>query len=137
MLHKSRTWQVSDWNLTLEQMAEIARESDWNFCLCQAFHLVIDGREIYLLNDSNHADPLHYFQEYAPVVVTSKRETAPGQWLCAGVQIESLTVNMKGGKSISELLARLGNPANDCNSLAILFEFHLDRGDKHICLHCA
>lgn len=136
MLHKQRTWQVSDWNLTLEQMAEIARESDWNFCLCQAFHLSIAGREIYLLNDSNFPDPLHYYQEYAPVIVTSKQETAPGQWLCMGIQIESLTVNMAGGTPLLELLTSLGDETNDCETLAVPFEFRLDSGDKHACQHC-
>ena len=136
MLHKNRTWQVSDWNLTLEQMAEIAKESDWNFCLCQGFHLFINGREVYLLNDSNQPDPLHYFQEYAPVVITERKEIAPGQWLCVGVPIESLTVNMKGGAPLVKLLESLGKPANDCGSLAVPFEFRLDSGESHTCEHC-
>jgi hypothetical protein len=134
MLHKKRTWQVSDWNLTIEQMAEIAKESGWNFCLCQAFHLLIAGREIYLLNDSIHPDPLHYYQEYAPVIVTSKQETAPGRWRCAGFQIESLTVNMEGGTPLSSLLESLGDPANDCGITAVTFT--LEAGDRHSCGDC-
>ena len=136
MLHKKRTWQVTDWNLTTEQMAEIAKESGWNFCLCQGFHLVINGREVYLLNDSNFPDPLHYYQEYAPVIVTEKKEITAGQWLCVGVQIESLTVNMEGGTPLVKLLESLGDPANDCGSLAVPFEFRLDQGEKHTCENC-
>ena len=134
MLHKNRVWQISDWSLSPEQMAEIAKESGWNFCLCQGFHLVIEGREVYFLNDSNHADPLHYYQEYAPVVVTEKREIAPGQWQCLGTQIESLTVNMPGGTPLIKLLESMGDPNQDCGLNAV--SFRLDAGDQHTCQHC-
>ena len=134
MLHKNRTWQVTDWNLTIEQLAIIARESGWNFCLCQAFHLVVDGREIYFLNDSNEPDPLHYYQEYAPVIMTEKTEVAPGKFVCTGQQIESFTVNMEGGASLLELLRTLGDPGQDCGAHAVTF--HLDDGEKHTCQHC-
>jgi hypothetical protein len=135
MLNKNRTWQVSDWNLTIEQMVEIAKESDWNFCLCQGFHLLINGREIYFLNDSIHPDPLHFYQEYAPVIVTSKQEIAPGKWRCEGFQIESLTVNMAGGTPLAELLAHLGDQDNDCGTNKVAF--NLEAGDQHICENCA
>jgi hypothetical protein len=134
MLHKNRIWQVSDWNVTSEQMTEIAKESDWNFCLCQAFHLLIAGREIHFLNDSIHPDPLHYYQEYAPVIVTSKQETAPGRWRCSGFQIESLTVNMEGGTPLSRLLERLGDPAHDYQGHAV--SFTLEAGESHSCPDC-
>lgn len=135
MFHKKRTWQISDWNLTVAQMVEIAKESDWNFCLCQGFHLVINNREIYFLNDSIHPDPLHFYQEYAPVVVTSKQEIAPGKWRCEGVQIESLTVNMAGGTPLADLLTHLGDQINDCGSNKVTF--NLDAGDQHLCENCA
>ena len=133
MLNK-RTWQVSDWNTSLEQMQQIATDSGWNFCLCQAFHIIVDGREVYLLNDSNHADPIHYFQEYAAVIVLEKEELSEGRWRCMGIQIESLTVNMKQS-SLLDLLRSLGDPAKDCGTYGV--EFILERGEKHHCGHCA
>ena len=133
MLHRDRIWQVSDWNLTVEQMEQIAKESGWNFCLCQAFHLVINGRDIYFLNDSIHPDPLHYFQEYAPIVVTTRTETPTG-WLCTGYQIESLTVNAQSGTPLLNLLLDLGNSEKDCGKNAVTFR--LERGEQHTCANC-
>jgi hypothetical protein len=135
MLHKKRIWQISDWNLTVAQMVEIAKESDWNFCLCQGFHLTVKDREVYLLNDSIHPDPLHHYQEYAPVVVTRKQEITPGKWRCEGFQIESLTVNMAGGTPLADLIAHLGDQANDYGANKITF--NLEAGDQHLCENCA
>lgn len=132
MVHKRRVWQVSDWNLSIEALAAIARESGWNYCLCQAFHLQINGREIYLLNDSFTPDAVHFFQEYGAVVVTEREELEDGRWRCRGIQIESLTVN--GHTPLVELLSTLGDPAHDCGTSQ--FTFILERGDVHICTEC-
>ena len=135
MLHPTRTWQVSDWNLPPENMAEIAKESGWNFCLCQAFHLVIDGREIYLLNDSITPDPIRNYQEYAAVVVTKKVECGPGYWVCQGHQVESLTVNA-GQTPVLDLLRHLGDPTLDMQDAFGDVAFALESGDRHLCDHC-
>ena len=89
--------------------------------------------DVYFLNDSTHADPLHYFQEYAPVVVTTRTETPTG-WLCAGYQIESLTVNVSDGTPLPDLLFDLGNPEKDCGKNAVTFR--LERGEQHTCANC-
>ena len=70
------------------------------------------------------------------MVVTKKKEVTAGQWLCVGIQIESLTVNVGGGTPLVKLLESLGDPANDCGSLAVPFEFRLDSGESHTCEHC-
>ncbi len=132
-MFNKRIWQISDWSITPEKMQSIALESGWNFCLCQGFHLVVDGREVYLLNDSLNPDPIHYYQEYAAVIVTNKVETIPGSWLCKGIQIESLTVNM-GRSPLLDLLQPLGNSERDCGKQPV--SFRLQMGDQHICDDC-
>jgi hypothetical protein len=132
-MFNKRIWQISDWNITPEKMQSIALESGWNFCLCQGFHLIVDGREIYLLNDSLKPDSIHYYQEYAVVIVTEKVETFPGTWLCKGIQIESLTVNM-GQSPLLDLLQPLGNSERDCGKQPV--SFTLQMGDQHICEDC-
>lgn len=133
MFNKKRIWQISNWNITPEQMQSIALKSGWNFCLCQGFHIIVDHREVYLLNDSLHPDPIHYYQEYAAVIVQEKVETLPGSWVCKGIQIESLTVNM-GQTPLLDLLRSLGDPAKD-NGKQLVF-FTVQMSDQHICKDC-
>lgn len=133
MFNKKRIWQISDWNITPEQMQTIALKSGWNFCLCQGFHIIVDNREVYLLNDSLNPDPIHYYQEYAAVIVQEKVETLPGSWICKGIQIESLTVNMDQ-TPLLDLLRSLGDPAKDDGKQLVFFTVQM--GDQHSCGDC-
>jgi hypothetical protein len=136
MLCKRTEYQCDHGHLTPEQVAKQAVPSTWNYCQCQAFRLDINGRTVYMLNDSLTPDNVTKYQEYAIVVPIETEEISEGVERITGVQIDSLTVNFYGAteKRIADALMRYGNSAHDEPRGRVVFT--LGHPDKHKCLYC-
>jgi hypothetical protein len=128
-------YQAAPGCLMVEQLVREAVPIIWNYCQCQAFRLNINGRIVYMLNDSLTPDNINKYQEYAIVVPTAE-VVEDGVTRVSGVQIDSLTVNFYGATQsvIAEALNHYGDPAHDEARGRVVFS--LEAPGKHKCLYC-
>lgn len=98
-------------------------------CLCQAFIMEVDGRILYLLNDSSDPTAEIFHQEYA--VVEKRMEQGLYQFI--GQQIESLTITTSYQNRL-EMFEALGNPDYDMECGIVLAT--VEPQGSHSCGHC-
>jgi hypothetical protein len=122
--------------LTPEQMAEKGCAFEWNYCLCQAFQLIVDKRPVYMLNVSGDATGCIFYLEYAIVVPLAVQSIEDGFELVTGLQIDSLTVNGDSmtPERLAEILRVYGDPSKDEYNFPV--SFILGASGKHSCGHC-
>ena len=130
------TYQLEPEILTPEQMAEKGCAFEWNYCLCQAFQLIIDKRPIYMLNVSSDPTACLFFQEYAIVAAITVETPEEGFTRVTGTMIDSLTVNGDNmtPERLAEILHVYGDPSKD--QLKEQVSFTLGDPEHHKCVCC-
>lgn len=129
MFHSNRTnFRTDGKKYTPKELADLFEKMPGQ-CLCQAFILEVDGRVLYLLNDSGDPTAEIYHQEYAVV----ERRMEQGLHQFVGQQIESLTITVPYRDRL-QMFETLGNQDYDVDCGLVLVT--VEQEDRHTCGHC-
>lgn len=129
MFHSNRTnFRTDGKKYTPKELADLFEKMPGQ-CLCQAFILEVNGRVLYLLNDSISSTSETYHQEYAVV------EKLTEQGLCQfiGKQLESVTItcSYRDRLKMFETLDK-----SDYSHVYGQVQVTVEPGDSHKCGHC-